>query len=200
MSDSVYIVREGDHLSLIAHRLGVDADEVWKNPKHDRLRKAGRTPDLLCVGDVIHYTAPPRKWLPVKVGHVNKFTVKVPKIKVTLTFAELANAKVSVKQLPEGKNTFTTDANGKLDFQAPVTTAILELVFPDGSVHEIRVGYLDPMTEESGLRQRLMNLGYLREGMSVDVALSRYQRDHQLTVTGSVNDDTRKHLEEAHAG
>jgi hypothetical protein len=154
----------------------------------------------LCTGDIIYYPEKPRVWRPVKLGRVNAFTnVAVPKVKVILTFKGLANAKCTVKQLPPAKNAFVTDRNGKLEFEAPVGDSIFDIEFPDHSSHQVRVGYLDPVSEPSGQEQRLANLGYLRGDRSLEDAVSAYQADQNLMVTGQMDDATRKHLEDGHA-
>jgi peptidoglycan hydrolase-like protein with peptidoglycan-binding domain len=65
---------------------------------------------------------------------------------------------------------------------------------------------MDPITEPSGVRARLANLGY--RGVSDDnvgaewnepglvYALSAFQRDQHLEVTGTLDDATRDALQE----
>jgi hypothetical protein len=203
-NECVHVVRTGDHLEQLASRYGFDANEVWNNPKHDGLRKQGRTAHLLCAGDLIYFPEPKRKWLPLEVGKVNNFTVKTPNITVSVAFKgdKLANAKCVVHHLAP-PNTFTTDGNGKLSFSAPVNVSVFDVEFPAVGYHQrLQVGHLDPPTERSGQVQRLQNLGYLPKGSdkgdAFTAAVERYQRDHSLTVTGEVDDATRGHLEGAY--
>lgn len=199
MDTRPYVVREGEHLLQIATREGFDADSVWNDPKHDDLRKRGRTPDFLCAGDVLTIPDKPRKWVAAKVGQVNAFTAKVPKVKVSVAFAGMANTACIVHGIPP-PNAFATDGDGKLEFHCPVHVATVNVEFPNHSRHQVGVGHLDPISEVSGQSHRLQNLGYLRSGTSFAAAVAAFQQDQKLTVSGQMDDATRDTLEKSHGG
>jgi|HubBroStandDraft_1064217.scaffolds.fasta_scaffold01167_4 hypothetical protein len=73
-----YVVRTGDYLLKVATRLGFDADQVWSDARNGRLRSVRGSPNVLCSGDVLYVPEKAKRWLRVKTGAVNRFTVHVP--------------------------------------------------------------------------------------------------------------------------
>ena len=61
---------------------------------------------------------------------------------------------------------------------------------------EFQLGGLDPVTEESGIRQRLENVGCLGEGMSLEEGVRAFQKMEGLEETGVVDDALRSMLQE----
>lgn len=205
MSTQSYTVQQGDHLPQIALKFGVAANDIWSDARQDPLRDAGRTPYLLYPGDVLTFEAPEKRTFAVQTGKAYTFVAKVPPMKVSVTFtgSELANAACTIRF---GKRSLdaTTDGSGKLSFSAPVNVQIFEVEFKDlGYVQQLKVGHLDPVSEQSGQVQRLQNLGYLPRGdadqtMALGRALARYQMDNNLPVSADADDATLAHLEDTH--
>ena len=107
----------------------------------------------------------PKSWSPLTLGTLNAFQAPIPAVKLSLAFSRngnaLANAKCIVHSLLE-PNQFSTDGNGTLALSVPVTVQTIAIEFPDVPlVRRVRIGHLDPLTEPSGVIQRLQNLGYL---------------------------------------
>ncbi len=205
-----YVVRSGDHLPLLAHKMGFDADTVWNDPKNADLKKLRGSPNILCVGDILYVpkTPPPKSWLPVKVGGSNSFVATVPTIPLSVSFAQggkpIANADCVLHGMPP-PNKFTTDGDGKLAVNVPIQVQLLVVEFPKVPlVRKLRIGHLDPATEPSGIAQRMQNLGYLapRTDPSNEAALAQalaaFQKDNGLPTTGEVDADTQSALEKAH--
>ncbi len=199
-------------MPLLAHRMGFDADAVWNHPKNHDLKELRGNPNILCVGDILYVpeAPPPKKWMSVTVGSNNSFSAEVPGIALSLNFAQgdkaIAFADCIVHGLPL-PNKFTTDGSGNLSLKVPVHTQSLVVEFPKiPMVRRLRVGHLDPLTEPSGLAQRLQNLGYFSPRTQADPsndaslgrALAAFQADNGLPATGTVDADTAKALEKAH--
>src|SRR5579862_2878685 len=113
-----YVVRTGDHLTLIAARFGVAPDTIWNNPKNAALKKLRGNPNILCFGDILYLPPPePKKWLPITVGTKNRLVAAVPTVSLSLTFSQrgkaLAGAKCVVHGLAQPQE-LTTDGDGKL--------------------------------------------------------------------------------------
>ena len=51
-----HVVRQGEYLSRLAHRLGFDAESVWDHPDNAELKQARAHADQLLAGDLL--------WLP----------------------------------------------------------------------------------------------------------------------------------------
>ena len=135
----------------------------------------------------------------------------------------------------------TTDGNGFLEEFVPPQCPSARLIISSDEEYDVEIGSLNPVETESGVRQRLRNLGYLprREdgesesgsaesedstvtrsapdgGEEEDTvrplfeessgsdplefprAVGAFQRDHDLPVTGKIDDMTRKKLAEVH--
>jgi hypothetical protein len=212
MSEMIpYVVRTGDHLPLIAMRTGVDADTIWNDPKNAELKKLRGSPNILCVGDILYIPAPPPKnWLPLNVGASNKFTAAVPAITLSVTFTQggkaLANVECVVRDLPSAGK-LTTDGSGKLVVKVPLTMQVVVIEVP--SLHLVRtlkLGHLDPVTETTGVIQRLQNLGYTSPRTSVNPSdddhlaclVAAFQADNGLPATGNVDTDTANMLQKVH--
>ncbi len=82
-----YVIKQEEHLPAIALRFGLDADEVWKDARHDALRDTGRTPHMLCAGDVIYLPESSDTWRSTRLGETNSFTFAISKMRVSVRFA-----------------------------------------------------------------------------------------------------------------
>lgn len=213
-----YVVRAGDYLSRLAHRMGFDAKEVWEHAANRDLRARRDNPEMLAPGDILHVPPrEPRAPLALRVGASNRYRVHVPTTRVRLAVgrgaSRLANAPFRF-ELPgeagaggdpvviaEG----TSDGEGFVEAELPIEASIVLLVFPDAGIdYRVRVGHLDPIDEEAGLRSRLRHLGYLVPagvapgGHDLRLGLRAFQHDHGLTITGALDNDTRRAILEEH--
>jgi Putative peptidoglycan binding domain len=77
------------------------------------------------------------------------------------------------------------------------------LTFGEGEdeTYEVTLGGMDPVSEPSGARKRLQNLGFISaesEGESLEAVLKSYQLDRGLEVTGCLDEETQKALLDEH--
>jgi N-acetylmuramoyl-L-alanine amidase len=101
-----------------------------------------------------------------------------------------------------------TDGDGMLDVQIPANAKRGVLVIDPGNENEatykLRLGRLTPLSELSGIKIRLRNLGFDcgntndEEGPSFAAALKAFQEKNGLEQTGTLNDETRAKLKEIH--
>lgn len=100
----------------------------------------------------------------------------------------------------EGK----TDRDGKISIPIPTNASKAELTLDPGTEQEtvvpILIGNLDPITEDSGLIQRLQNLGFptTDDPASLALALAEFQAANDLEADGQKSQETRDKLKEAH--
>jgi peptidoglycan hydrolase-like protein with peptidoglycan-binding domain len=101
----------------------------------------------------------------------------------------------------------TTDGDGMVSAEVPATTPSCRIVLEEVNVrYTVLIGHLDPVAEESGVRQRLAHLGFLSSSFdrfrthppSLEEGVRAYQRARGLTLTGTVDDPTRDALEKEH--
>lgn len=205
-----YVVKQGDHLLGLAHRMAFDPDAIWGDPKNADLAKKRKDSNVLLPGDILYVPDPKKTWRPLTVGSDNSFTVDVPQTTIALRFADsgepIANAAYEIEgvDLPPG----STDGGGNVVLAVPITTGRFVLRLLDrNEAHEIRVGHLDPPDEPSGAWARLVALGYLGRASacapgSVDElsrALRVFQREHDgLKPTGELDEDTVAKLLDVH--
>lgn len=201
-----YIVRQGDYVAKIAAQTGCSEDEIWEHPKNDPLREGGRTKDVLHPGDVLYLPDEPVRARAVNLQRDNRHDATVPNVTVRLIFRSdgrpRENQAYRVLDLGapiEGH----TDEQGALSFEAPVLARFARVVFIEPfALYHVGIGYVDPMTESSGLARRLQQLGYLPlEASPEDVSgedtrdlLKQFQCDQSLADTGEADNDTQGRL------
>jgi hypothetical protein len=206
-----YVIRQGDHLEALAVKLHFDADAVWKDPKNADMRKLRKSPAILCPGDILYLPDPKIESLPVTLGATNSYTAKIPTVPLKIAMkGSDGKPLVGQKYVIEGLGApieGTTDGSGLVSEQIPATTPSCRLVFKDAKLsYVINVGHLDPVTEDSGVRQRLEHLGFLGSPLdrmhsrppSLERAIRAYQSARGLQPTGTLDDKTRDALEKEH--
>jgi putative peptidoglycan binding protein len=205
-----YVVRPGDYLIKLAHRLGFDVDAVWNHPANEDLRKIRDDHNLLAPGDVIQVPPQEPQGLPIASGAVNRYTAKVPRIEVRLALHRvdgtvIAGADYEVEGLPDAAG--QTDGEGRITLQLPVTTReVVVSLASEEARFTVDVGGLDPISETSGIKHRLQNLGLYLPGerssaddaQALANAITVFQTRQGLAATGALDDDTREALLDEH--
>jgi hypothetical protein len=209
-----YVIKQGDYLTRIAHRLGFVADEVWNDPKNAELKEIRSDPDTLKSGDIVFIPDAPKKKNPFTKESSNSYVAKVPKLPVSLTLDHngeaIADEKYVVRGLDEELEG-TTDANGTVEFEVDVHVkeVVVELV-DKKKKYRMLLGNLDPIDEPSGARQRLMQLGIYSatlEGedqyvahnpQQLAAALGAFQKKNDLEITKELDEATINALRDAY--
>jgi len=103
-----------------------------------------------------------------------------------------------------------TDGDGILEASLPPSVTRAEVVVAPGEPDELRLplslGTLDPVTEVTGVKQRLYHLGLdcgdrgPEETDAYAAAVAAFQEGQGLEPTGVVDDETRDALRDAHGG
>ncbi|MFO0612396.1 MAG: peptidoglycan-binding domain-containing protein [Polyangiaceae bacterium] len=202
-----YVVRAGDYLDKLAYSLGFDRDAVWQSDENKELRELRKDGNILLPGDVLMVPPPSAAPPPIEGGSSNTYAAEVPKVEVRVVFVDLtdeilANEPCEVPSIPDAPT--ATDGDGRLTLQVPVTMRQVEVRFPNKEmVLALDIGGLDPHADDSGIKQRLANLGlYLDGDADEDEALSLsikvFQRLQGLPETGELDDATRAKLLSIH--
>ena len=98
-----------------------------------------------------------------------------------------------------------TDAKGRIERSIEATSedGVLRIPSLDMEI-PVKIGHLDPAEEDTGWRQRLINLGYHPRALDDDDAtrlrhaVEEFQCDHGLKVTGEVDGATKAKLKDQH--
>jgi hypothetical protein len=208
-----YVVRQGESLYTIARAHGLEPDAIWRDGKNTEVART-RDPDILAPGDLLYLPPRPAPSLRVAPQTSNAFTAKVPAVVVAVAFQDengpLRGERYVVTGLGEPVEG-ALDGRGGLALPVPVSVATFVVEFPERRIaHSVWVRHLDPVSEPSGLRARLVHLGYGPMGQdSADPytfvsdeaerrAIAAFQRAVGLTVTGVADEKTRAKLTEMH--
>lgn len=98
------------------------------------------------------------------------------------------------------------DGDGRIELTIPPNAKTGTLTLDPGTLNErvipLNLGHLDPVNVDSGVTQRLNNLGFpCGDGSDEAVlaaALKAFQEKNSLRVTGNVDDATRNKLRDLH--
>lgn len=207
----IHKVRKGDCVASIAAEYGfADWRAVWNHPGNADLRARRKSPNVLLEGDDVVLPEPRKVMATVPAGKDHRFVLRLPRARLRLELHDRRGRALASRrfELTVGGETLsgTTDDAGRIDEPIPARAQEAELrVFLDGDREleiPLAVGHLDPEDSESGVRQRLRNLGYLREREPDDEvitsALREFQRDNGLELTGSADDATQGQLRHHH--
>ncbi|MEM1033817.1 MAG: peptidoglycan-binding domain-containing protein [Myxococcota bacterium] len=208
-----YVIRQGDYLVRVAHRLGFAPAEVWNHPKNADLKAQRVDGAMLKAGDILFVPDRPARRNPFTKETTNRYVATVPKLPVSLTLthndspvADTAYTIAGLDPVVEG----TTDADGNLSFEVDVHVREVIIELSDRRRFRMKLGDLDPIDEPSGARQRLTALGLYaatKEGEDQYVAhddhqfraaLRAFQRQRDLEPTAELDDATVAALRDAY--
>jgi hypothetical protein len=214
-----YVIRQGDYMTQLAHRLGFDETEVWNHDKNSALKARRHNANILSPGDVVWLPACGQAGVSISSGGTHQYNANLPRVSIRITLRNGSDAVANEAYEIEGLGPIVrgrTDKNGVLRFDAPVTARAVRLVLPRKNMHyEVRIGHLDPIEEMSGVRQRLEHLGHYGWVLNPQPddplvnaadeerdrqAVSRFQAQNGIEVTGLVDDATRAAIRDAHGG
>jgi murein L,D-transpeptidase YcbB/YkuD len=215
-----YVIRHGESLATLSRRYGFDPDVVWKDEKNKSLREQRSDPLVLAAGDIVYLpeikTHAP---IPLQIGQNNVFTSPDrPPLYASLSFVDqegtpLAGESFVIDENTDSPTQGTTKADGSIDLEVPYGRPSITIHFPGRALAVIAgVACLDPVTEPSGLDQRLVALGILSDVSAVAdadaaavvadeyrvAAIRAFQARSGLEETGEIDDDTIKALAGAH--
>ncbi len=153
-----YVIKQGDHLALLAYKFGFDADAVWNDPANDALRKVRPKPNILLPGDQLYIPdRVDKKPVTLVTGELNTFVSPDPPT-VTITHQFVGNdvsayaTKAYLVREIEQLTGLQTDADGVVKFEAPVTLDTATVVFTDtGESWALAIGNLDPIDTPVGV-------------------------------------------------
>lgn len=123
-------------------------------------------------------------------------------------FEPVANAPYVFEVDGEVVDEGSSDGDGKVSIPIIPNARTGKLIFhrgkPEEYVLEMDLGGMDPVEEVTGVRKRLINLGYFcgadgaEDAADLRSALTCFQQDQSLEATGELDDSTRDKLKELH--
>jgi hypothetical protein len=207
---SSYRVQQGDCLSNLAKRNGMDWKTIWDHPNNAKLREKRKDPNVLLPGDMLFIPDREPRWEKAPTGARHVFSVKPPKAKVRLRIKDegkpVAGAAYTVTVDGQEIKRGTTDGGGLIEVEVDADAQRAHVEMPEqGKLYVLKLGHLDPITETRGLQARLRQLGfYMGEvdgeyGEVTELAVWGFQMQQGLEATGQADDATRAALEKAYS-
>lgn len=209
-----HAVIDGECVAKLAARFGFSADTVWNLPDNAALKARRKDMNILAPGDAL--VIPARRSLWIEASTAKRYALRQKGGAQTLNIRFLfgtrprANLDYLLKIACDdgaimADQAGKTDADGFVKATVPPATISAEITLLDGplrEVHSFAVGAVRPIDTLEGVQARLRNLGYdcadedASSGPMTGAALRAFQQDHQLAVSGEIDDATRATLQD----
>jgi len=215
-----YEVQSGDCMSSIAYQNGFFWKTLWNLSENSALKAKRKNPNVLMPGDSVHIPDLTQKQETGATEQRHKFMLKGvpetlriklvdaahkprPNLEYTLIIDGISrkgktdgNGELNEKIMPDAKS-------GKLSFAtAPGLDGRPIPGEPKMQLLTINLGNLDPITEPSGIKSRLKNLGLLKgtddSPEALKNAIRGFQKKFGLAVSGVADDATKAKLQSLH--
>lgn len=208
-----YTVEPGDCLSSIALEYGFTWQSLWNDSANASLKQLRKDPNVLYPGDIVTIPdrAPKQYDAPAEQRHKFKLKGTPAKLRVRLLDAAgKARKNLPFKLKIDGRlSKGTTDSDGRVQTSIAPDAKLAVLTVTDSAgkildLYELTLGGLNPVTEVSGLQQRLINLGFNCRpvdnefGPITRAAMNAFQRSANLPATQDPDDATRDALVARH--
>ena len=199
-------VQEGECISSIAFDYGFFPETIWNDSNNAELKEKRKSPNVLLPGDIVYVPDKREKEEDIDAEQRHQFRRKgVPEIfKLQLLDEnDKPRSGVQYKLVVDGKElTGTTDGSGRLQQRISPNAQKAELLIDPHERYELKLGRLEPVDSEKGVRVRLVNIGFLSEvnapRADYKSALEQFQKTYSLTMTGEPDEATRNKLLEEH--
>lgn len=204
-----HVVQQGENVDSIAFLYGHLPETLWKHERNAALCRKRGDRGVLLPGDELFIPPLRSRTVTVRTGATHRFVLKgVPS---RLRFRARVNG-LPLADLPYVLEVGGRRLEGATDAEGGVDCPIR----PDAPEATLRIGHepfvhtytldlraLDPVTEASGLSQRLANLGHLRSGNSpsaedLRAAVAGFQAAQGLEPSGEADARTRELLRQVH--
>ncbi|MFO0837428.1 MAG: hypothetical protein U1D55_02805 [Phycisphaerae bacterium] len=204
------VVQPGDCMASIALEQGFFWETLWNHPGNGPLRRFRDDPHALLPGDRVCVPEKRRKDEPGQTEMRHRFVRRGEPSILRATFLNHDDTPRAGEpyRLEVDGHPFVgeLDECGTLEVRIPGTArrAVVRLgVAPLEDHFHLRLGALDPISTPSGVHARLLNLGHVRSAASSadkipEAVVAEYQRSRELTVTGQLDEGTRRDLERKH--
>jgi len=206
-----YVAKQGDCIESIASKHGLFWETVWNDPNNAQLKSVRKDPNVLEPGDKVFIPEKRLKEEPGATEQRHRFKRKgVPSLIHIILRDE--------EDRPRSGLEYVLEIDGKLVSGKTGTDGKIEHAIPPGAKqgkltvgagenaeeYDLQLGYLDPVSEISGIQARLNNLGFdCGEGNDVlgpetKDAIWAFQEQYGLKPTGKPDEMTKQELKKRH--
>lgn len=208
-----YPVKPGDCISSIAYEHGFFPDTLWNHPNNAELKRKRKNLNVLLPGDIVFIPDLRIKELPEPTNQVHKYRLKnVPaKLRIQFMFDGKPRANVpyelTIDEKLVSKPGDRTDSEGFVFYSIAPDAKTGKLILFEGdeeTEYELVLGTLYPISNTSGVHQRLFNLGYyfgpINDTFTDETkeAILEFQKDVGLAQTGELDEATKNRLQNTH--
>lgn len=200
-----HTIAQGDCVSSIAFDHGLLPETVWMDPGNAALRELRKDMHVLLPGDVLVVPDLREREETRPSDKSHKFRRKGVPEKVQLQFFDEADEPVAncpcTVVVDEVEQKLRTDGDGRIELKILPGAQRATVRFDTEKAewkelaYEFQLGGLDPVTEDSGVVQRLQNIGCLGEGEALEDGIRAFQRKEGLEETGRMDEQTRSRLQ-----
>jgi hypothetical protein len=216
---TMHPIRQGESAESVAHEAGHLCETVWNDPANAELKQARESPHVLLPGDSLFVPDIEPKTVQCATGR--KYTFKRKGVPSKLRVRFLTDGKPRAGKpysfvIDGAQRQGTTDGDGWLEetLSPDAVRAVVQFAaappvdadpaapdLPEAYTYVLNLRHLDPATEVTGAQARLRNLGYPCGdvdgvlGPRTKEALSAFQTDNGLDVTGEVDEATKNRLQ-----
>lgn len=203
-------VEPGECIASISHHYGLFWDTVWSHPANAELKRLRGNPNILVPGDVVAVPELRAGDVLCATGQQHSFRKRGVPAKLSLRVLEGGEPRANepfALEVDGRQLRGTTGADGEISIYVPPEARSATLVVGTGedeSTWPLRLHRLEPITEVSGARQRLSNLGFGvggeqgALGPATAAAISAFQRALSLPLTGQLDAATIDAIAAAH--
>lgn len=214
--EKIHVIQQGECVGKIAEVYGFFPKTIWDYGKNEELKKLRHdNMYILFPGDKVVVPGKRQKVQTVKTA--DGLTVQRQGVPERLRIRFLHYDETPRKGVPYLLSVKTaegvlvadisseTDGGGFVDQPIPPSAKFATITLNPGpwpEIHELNIGYANPIDTVSGWQARLNNLGYEcgkeddQLGPKTQAAIRAFQRTKNLRETGERDDDTKKALME----
>jgi hypothetical protein len=200
-----YTIQQGDTLMALAAANGLtDYKEILDDAQNGELKKVRPDPGVLKPGDNFFIPNKEMRHDPSAVDAKHSFNVSRPKAWLRLRLQDVDGTALAGKAFEltvAGKTTKgTTGSDGVIKQAVPIDAQSGTLKVDGGIEWELKIGHRDPLTETSGIKHALANLGHFSGSIDDTVdddltaAVKAFQVAAGIEVTASIDDALRQKL------
>lgn len=213
---TTHIVKQGECLSSIAYHYGfADWHQIYDHARNAVFKEKRPNPNLIYPGDRLYIPDLQEHEETGQTEQRHRFRVTLPPTYLNIRLQD--PAKQPIANAPYCLRMDTLEVGGETDDEGWVKEQMpawvrsgLLTVWPHPANPEVAIkwevkpGYLDPLETVTGVKARLINLGYdcgdvnNVEDEKYEAAVRQFQQDHDLTVDGVVDPQTRGRLRQEH--
>jgi hypothetical protein len=206
-----HTVKDGECVSFLAAKNNLQHDDIWNHPANANLHQVRVNPNVLFPGDRIAIRSIQTKEQdgPVDQQSVFEFSSETVFLRMKVLDRNKPLGSKPFILSVEGSPTIQgkTQADGTVEAEIPATATSGFLIVGEGVElfqMELNLGTLHPVATETGVQQRLQNLGFDCGkidgvvGPRTRGAIRNFQGSVGLNIDGKLTPETRNKLKEEH--